>query len=197
MQGNLHIHFLKFLEKTILVRYRCGRNNIHGLLDGIQLLSNFSLLLHPSVVLPIHFGDLAEVARPCRWDDVYFFRVAHGPLKVTFPMGKFSGKPSYHKRIEAIHARIVELGSHGTQYGQILVLRFPEVVVALVLLAHVTQRIEGTSLVKLVEGNQVCKVEHVDFLQLRGRPILRRHYVERKIRMLDDLRIGLSDAGSF
>ena len=109
-------------------------------------------------------------------------------------MFKFVGKPCYHERIKAIHARIVELGSHGTHYRKLLVLRFPEVVIALVLLAHVPKRIEGATLVKLVEGDQVCKVEHVDFLQLRGRPIFWRHHIERKVRMLNDLGVGLPDA---
>ena len=112
-------------------------------------------------------------------------------------MVKFFSEPCYHERIKAIHARVVELRGHGTYYGKFLILCFPKVVVALVLLAHVTKRIEGAALVKLIEGDQVCKVEHVDFLQLRGRPILRRHHVERKIRMLNDLCIGLPDAGGF
>ena len=74
VQGYLRIDFLKFFEETILVCNLCGRNDLHGLLDGIQLLRHLLLLLHPSVILPVHFGDLTQVTGTCGGDDVYFFR---------------------------------------------------------------------------------------------------------------------------
>jgi hypothetical protein len=68
-------------------------------------------------------------------------------------------------------------------------------VIALVLLAHVAQRVERAALVELVDRDQVGEVEHVDLLELRRGAVFGRHHVERDIAVLGDLGVGLADTG--
>ena len=67
--------------------------------------------------------------------------------------------------------------------------------VALILLAHVAQRVLGALAVELVDGDEVGKIEHVDFLQLRGRTEFRSHDVHRGIDQRHDGGFALADAG--
>ena len=69
--------------------------------------------------------------------------------------------------------------------------------VALVLLAHVAQGIEAATLVELVERDDVSKVQHVNLFQLGSRAVLRRHYVEAYVGVLDNLGVRLPDAAGF
>ena len=197
MQGYLCIDLLQFLDQSIFICHRSSGNDIHRFLDGIELLRNFPLLLYPDIVFPVDLRNLTQVAGTRWWNNVYFFRSTHCPLEIAFPVGKLFPKGCHDQGIKSIHAGIVELGSHGTHYRQILLLAVPKVVVADVLLAHIAQGIQGSALVKLVERNQVCKVQHVDFLQLGCCPILRSHHVERQVGMLNDFGVGLADAGGF
>ncbi len=80
--------------------------------------------------------------------------------------------------IQAVHARVVELRCDGANYGQIFVFRIPKLVVPFVLLFDIAHGIECTALVEFVDGNHVCKIEHIDFFQLRGRAIFRGHHVQ-------------------
>ena len=66
-------------------------------------------------------------------------------------------------------------------------------VVPLVLLADVAQRVEGPFLVRLVDGNHVGEVEHVDLLELGGCPVLGGHHIHRKVGEIDDLGVRLAD----
>ena len=197
MQGYLGVDLLQFLDQMIFIGHRSSGNDLHGLLDGIQLLSHLSLLLHPSIILPVHFRDLAQVARACRRNDVHLFRGTHRSLKVTFPIFKFFTQTSHHQGIESVHAGIVKLGCHGSYHRKVLLLTIPKVMIAHVLLAHIAKCIEGASLVKLIECNQVCEVEHVNLLQLGRGPVLWGHHVKRQVRVFNDLGVGLPDAGGF
>jgi hypothetical protein len=66
---------------------------------------------------------------------------------------------------------------------------------ALVLLAHIAERIQRAALVELVERDQVREIEHVDFFQLGGGAVFRRHHVQAYVGMIDNLRVRLADAG--
>ena len=68
--------------------------------------------------------------------------------------------------------------------------------VPLVLLADVTERVPGPFLVCLVDRDQVGEIEHVDLLQLGGSAVLGGHHVNRHVRVVDDLGVGLPDPGS-
>ena len=69
--------------------------------------------------------------------------------------------------------------------------------IALVLLFHITKSIECAALVEFVECNHIRKVKHVNFLELGSGPILGRHYIQRHITVIDDLRITLANARCF
>ena len=69
--------------------------------------------------------------------------------------------------------------------------------VALVLLAHITQGIHSTPLVEFIQGDDVCEVQHIDLLQLRCCSVFRGHHIQAHIAVVNDLCIALSDAGCF
>ena len=86
------------------------------------------------------------------------------------------------------------MGSDGPNDGQVFVLGVPEVVVALELLSHVADGIEAAALVKLVDGHDVGKVEHVDFFQLGSGAEFRCHDVQGHVAVVHDFRVALTDA---
>ena len=95
------------------------------------------------------------------------------------------------------HAVVVEVGCHGAKHRHLLGGGGPSFFVALHLLGHIAQGVGGTFAVKLVNGDKLGKVEHVDFFQLAGCAKLGRHHVHRHIHMRHDGRVALADAGSF
>jgi hypothetical protein len=99
--------------------------------------------------------------------------------------------------IERRHAIIVEAGSHGAEHRHFVGLGGEQFAVALVLLAHIAQRILGALAVELVDCHEIGEVEHVDLFQLRGGTELRRHHVQRQIDERHDGRIALANTGGF
>ena len=89
--------------------------------------------------------------------------------------------------VEAVGPRIVEIRGDGEMDRQRSVLGVELEMVPLVLLADVAQGVERPLLVRLVDRHHVGEVEHVDLLQLGGRPVLGGHHVHRKIGEVDDL----------
>ena len=67
--------------------------------------------------------------------------------------------------------------------------------IAAPLLAHVAQAVGRAALLALVEHDEVGVVEHVDLLELAGGAVLAGHDVQRQIHQVDDLGVGLADAG--
>ena len=64
--------------------------------------------------------------------------------------------------------------------------------VALVLLLDISQGILGTTLVKLVDSDQVRKVQHIDLLQLGSGAVFWRHHIERYVTVIYDLGVTLA-----
>ena len=60
---------------------------------------------------------------------------------------------------------------------------------------HVPQGILPPALVELVEDDEIGEVEHVDLLELRGRPVLGGHHVEGEVGEVDHLGVALADPG--
>jgi len=100
----------------------------------------------------------------------------------------------HHAAVELVGPRVVELGRDGAHDREVVVLGFPQVVVALELLPHVAQRVFGASFVKLVDGHHVGEIEHVDFLELRRRPKLGGHHVQGHVAVVHDLGVALTNA---
>ena len=69
--------------------------------------------------------------------------------------------------------------------------------IALKLLLHITQGIEGTPFVEFVEGNQIGEIEHIDFFELGGGAVLGRHHIQAHIAVLDDFGIALTNTRCF
>src|SRR5204862_433478 len=90
---------------------------------------------------------------------------------------------------------VVEARSDGAVYRHLLGGAVEELAVALDLLANVPQRVLAALAVELVDGDEVRKIEHVDFLELARRAVLGRHHVERSIDERHDRRIALADTG--
>ena len=67
--------------------------------------------------------------------------------------------------------------------------------IALILLAHVAQRIRSALAVELVDRDKVGEVEHVDLFELARRAELGRHHVERDVDQWHDRGVPLADAG--
>ena len=66
--------------------------------------------------------------------------------------------------------------------------------IALELFPHVADRIQGAALVKLIDGNNIGEVEHVNFLQLRRCSKFRGHDIQRNITVIHDFSVALADS---
>ena len=69
--------------------------------------------------------------------------------------------------------------------------------IALILLAHIAQGIFSAAAVKLVDGDKMGKIEHVDLFQLRGCPKFRGHHVQGYIHMGHNGGIALANTRGF
>ena len=96
-----------------------------------------------------------------------------------------------------VHTRVVELAGDGRVDRHILVAQLEGHAVALPLFAHVAQGVFGPTAVVLVEHDQLGVVDHVDLLELGGRPVVAGHHVEREVHQVNDFGIALADAGGF
>ena len=169
---------------------------LHGLVEPVQLVGHLTLGRGPAVKPAVVLGNLAQVAGALGRDDVDLFAHLFGDLERR---GEVCAGTFHHlvddSAVQRVGARVVELRGNGAVYRQILVCRLPELVVAAVLFLHVTHRIEGPTLVKLVDGHDVRKVQHVDLLELCGGAKFRSHYIERGIAVVQDLGVALANAG--
>ena len=100
-----------------------------------------------------------------------------------------------HGLVQGGHAVVVEPRRDGAEHGHGVGRDAERLAIALHLLAHVTQGVEGAAAVELVHRHEVGEVEHVDLLELAGGAELGRHHVERGIDVRDDGGVALADAG--
>ena len=160
-----------------------------------QLPRNGALRFHPMVVAAVVFGDLRQITRTGRRDDVDFFthfRTAH---EAGWQVGA-GAVCQYvnHPAVKSVHAGVVELGSDGADDRHLVKGFIPKLVVALVLLAHVAQGIEGAAFVKFIDRNDIGEIEHVNFFQLSCRAVFGGHHVEADVAVVNDFGVGLPDA---
>jgi hypothetical protein len=92
-------------------------------------------------------------------------------------------------------AVVVEARRNRAEHRQRFRAFLPPLAVALVLLAHVAQRVLRALAVEFVDRDEVGEVEHVDLLELRRGAELGCHHVQRDIDVGDDRRVALPDAG--
>jgi hypothetical protein len=143
-------------------------------------------------------GDFGEIPDAVGRDDGAAGRRGLDADNRQPPLGKLEaalGELRHQGLVERGDAVIVETCRHGAEHRHGLGLLAETLAVALVLLAHVAQRIGGPAPVELVDGDKVGEVEHVDLLQLRSGTELGRHDVERNVDQRHDRRVALADAG--
>ena len=171
---------------------------VDGLLQPEELARQFDLAVDPGVVAAVVLGNFRKVARAIGRDDVDLFAHFAGgdERRVELSFGLIDDL-HHDAVVEGVHARVVELGGDSAEYRHVVERLIEELMVALELFLHIAQRVEGAPLIELIDGDEVGKVEHVDLFQLSGGAVLGRHHVKRQVGMVDDLGIGLSDAGSF
>jgi hypothetical protein len=163
----------------------------------VDVGGELALLLGPAAVAAAGVGDLAQVALPPGRDDVLarvrrpdpFGRGARpvGGAEAPVDLGHELG-------VQRVDPAVVEVRRARPEDGQGLPVRVPQLVVALVLLAHVAERVLRAPPGELVDDDEVRVVEHLDLLELARGAELRRHHVEGEVRELRDLRVALPDA---
>ena len=164
-------------------------------MQGLQLVGCSSLFFGPSIVRSDLLCNFAEVTRPFRWNDKEFLaRLLGGRIRKSKRGVCSLRQASHERREELIRPRIIELRCNGADDRQCIVLGLPEIVVTLELFPHVADRIEGAALVKLIDGNNIGEVEHIDFLQLRCCAKFRGHDIQRNITVVHDFSVTLSDS---
>ena len=105
-----------------------------------------------------------------------------GPLRIL----GFEAQGLYDGRKKQVGSRVVKLTGHGAKNGHIVQGVIPAKVVALVLFFNVAERVECSALIEFVEGNQVGKIEHVNFLELRGCAVFWGHHIKRDVAVVKD-----------
>ena len=148
----------------------------------------------PAVVAG-YAGDLLQIPhstgrQECRWwgDRNHLARAWFEGASVLF------GQASHHL-VQRVDPWVVPLTGDGGVHRNVFVGGIERPVVSLPLLANVAQRIRRAASVRLVEHDHIRQVQHVDLLELRRRPVIRRHHVDRGIGQVDDLGVALSDSG--
>jgi hypothetical protein len=97
--------------------------------------------------------------------------------------------------VEAGDAVVVEARRDRAEHRQVGQVHVELLAVAGQLPPDVTQGVLGPAALVLVDHHRLGEVEHVDLLELAGRPELRRHHVDRDVDVVDDAGVALADAG--
>ena len=91
--------------------------------------------------------------------------------------------------VNGIDARVVKLAGNGTKDGHLVNIFVPKLMVALVLLFYSLERILRSSLVKLIDGNHIGEIQHVNFFELGRCPKFWGHDVQRDIAVVNNFGI--------
>jgi len=144
-----------------------------------------------------NFGQIAGARRG--HDGGLVGAVAHGHTRQTaFGQRQAQGtQTGFEGLVEGGHAVVVEAGGHGAKHRHLVGGCAPSFAVALHLFAHVAQGIAGPFAVKFVDGDELGKVQHVDFFELAGGTEFGGHHVHGHIDMRHDGGIALPNAGRF
>ena len=103
-------------------------------------------------------------------------------------------QPGLQCLIQRRHAIVIEARGHGAKHRHLVRRSRPGFLVALHLFRHVAQCVKRAFAVKLVDSDELRKVQHVYFFQLTGGAKLGRHHIQRHVHMGHDGRIALTYA---
>ena len=143
-------------------------------------------------------GDLGEVPDAVLRDELPGHRAVPDVDRGQAPVGDPEPLLREHPAqvlVERGHAVVVEGRRRGPEHRHVRRIRPERLTVPDQLTAHVPECVEGAAALELVDRHRVGEVEHVDLLQLRGRPELRGHDVERGVDVRHDAGVALADAG--
>jgi hypothetical protein len=148
-------------------------------LGGFQRLafaSEGGLLGDVPVVAAQRVGDLGEIPDAVGRHDGAPGRGSLDGNGRQPPLGELQaalGEARHQRLVQRGDAVVVEARRHGAEHRHVVRLLAEAFAIALVLLAHVAQRILGALAVELVDGDEIGEVEHVDLLQLARRRRIR------------------------
>ena len=83
---------------------------------------------------------------------------------------------------------------NGANDRQVFVGRFPQIVVALELFPHIANGIQCAAFVEFIDGDDIGKIQHVNFFQLRRSAKFRCHEVQGHVAVVHDLGVALANA---
>jgi len=167
----------------------------------LRQAGGFCLALNVSIDGPALLGNLGQVANAFAGDQhggagLFLCRVDIGRPRGCRQIQFLTQQPQQVHEHPG-HPRIVELAGNGRVDRHVRIGQVEFQMVAFPLLAHIPQRVLRGAAVVLVKNDEVGVVQHVDFLQLALRAKIRSHDINRQIHEIDDLGIGLADAGGF
>ena len=166
-------------------------------LRGLQSACCLGLRCGDAVVVAHGVGDVRQVAHASgRHDAPQCARPALGRqgeiggVRRQAPLGEQGAQVS-GERGDAV---VAEAGCGSAEDGHVLPGRGEVAAIAQELACHVAVGVLGALPLKLVDRDDVGEVQHVDLLQLAGRPVLRRHDVEGDVHVLADRAVALPHA---
>ncbi|MNL55124.1 hypothetical protein D3C87_1785050 [compost metagenome] len=113
-------------------------------------------------------NDLCQIVLAIRWNDYVLFSRQNICLEhwVHLPVFRlFRLKRVRQLEEQFIYAAIIELRSLSQEHRNLRFL-IKDFARAFVLLGYVTKGIHRASTVRFIDRNQVCEIDHVDFLKL-------------------------------
>ncbi len=172
-----------------------------GVVQALRAAGDFGPGLDAPVGRPALLGDLGQVplaiARNQRRGARFFGRRLDGRCPGLLVERQAVAQQPAQIGEHPGHPGIVELARDGRVDRHPVVVQVELEPVALPLFPNVAQGVLGPALFVLVQDHHLGVIEHVDLLELAGRAVVGGHHVDRKIDQVDDLGIGLADAGGF
>ena len=158
-----------------------------GTADGLDVTCHFSELLCGLVIGPDRVCDLREVADATAWDD----RLATGAPIAVVDRAKRAREAildnAHDPLVQLLCAVVVEPGGNRCHHREVPVRHFEGLPVATNLFAHIPERITRSVAVRLVDGDHISEIQHVDLLELGCCPVFRCHHIHGNIRRINDL----------
>ena len=98
---------------------------------------------------------------------------------------------------QTINALIIKLSRNRWIYRHCFGIEIPSATIPLHLLTNVSQRVQRSFLLELVEHHNFSQIQHINFLELRGRTVFTRHHIHGNIRNIYDFGITLTNTAGF